>query len=100
MILQVGGSIRVAPEDEGRAAQWLCDDLGQMPAALDPVPEQVPVTASASSMDVTDRAEDADFAGTSRPSRADQRRRGHDRGLASCAAAQGGGMAASRLASG
>jgi uncharacterized protein (DUF849 family) len=66
MIIQVGGSISFAPEDEGQAAKWLSDDTRHMLADLDPVPDQVTVTVNTSQMNVTDQAEDADFAGTSR----------------------------------
>ena len=66
MIIQVGGSISFAPEGEGAAAKWLSDDTRHMLAELDPVPDQVTVTVNTSQMNVTDHAEDADFAGTSR----------------------------------
>ena len=66
MIIQVGGSISFAPEDDGQAAKWLSDDTRHMLADLDPVPDQVTVTVNTSQMNVTDHAEDADFAGTSR----------------------------------
>jgi uncharacterized protein (DUF849 family) len=66
MIIQVGGSISFAPEGDGQAAKWLSDDTRHMLAELDPVPDQVTVTVNTSQMNVTDHAEDADFAGTSR----------------------------------
>lgn len=66
MIIQVGGSISFAPETDGAAAKWLSDDTRHMLAELDPVPDQVTVTVNTSQMNVTDHAEDADFAGTSR----------------------------------
>jgi len=66
MIIQVGGSISFAPEDEGQAAKWLSDDTRHMLADLDPTPDQVTVTVNTSQMNVTDHAEDADFRGTSR----------------------------------
>jgi uncharacterized protein (DUF849 family) len=66
MIIQVGGSISFAPEDDGQAAKWLSDDTRHMLAELDPVPDQVTVTVNTSQMNVTDHAEDADFKGTSR----------------------------------
>jgi hypothetical protein len=66
MIIQVGGSISFAPEDEGQAAKWLSDDTRHMLADLDPKPDQVTVTVNTSQMNVTDHAEDADFRGTSR----------------------------------
>jgi uncharacterized protein (DUF849 family) len=66
MIIQVGGSISFAPETDGAAARWLSDDTRHMLAELDPKPDQVTVTVNTSQMNVTDHAEDADFAGTSR----------------------------------
>ncbi|GAA7764543.1 MULTISPECIES: 3-keto-5-aminohexanoate cleavage protein [Cupriavidus] len=66
MIIQVGGSISFAPEDEGQAAKWLSDDTRHMLADLEPTPDQVTVTVNTSQMNVTDQAEDADFKGTSR----------------------------------
>src|SRR5215475_13275705 len=41
MIIQVGGSISFAPEDEGQAALWLSDDARHALADLDPRPDQV-----------------------------------------------------------
>jgi uncharacterized protein (DUF849 family) len=79
MIIQVGGSISFAPEDEGQAAKWLSDDTRHMLADLDPVPDQVTVTVNTSQMNVTDQAEDADFAGTARQSHAVQCLQGNDR---------------------
>jgi uncharacterized protein (DUF849 family) len=66
MVIQVGGSISFAPESEGEAAKWLSDDTRHMLAELDPRPDQVTVTVNTTQMNVTDQAEDADFAGTSR----------------------------------
>ena len=66
MIIQVGGSISFAPETDGAAAKWLSDDTRHMLAELEPTPDQVTVTVNTSQMNVTDHAEDADFAGTSR----------------------------------
>jgi len=66
MIIQVGGSISFAPENEGDAAKWLSDDTRHMLAELDPKPDQVTVTVNTSQMNVTEQAEDADFKGTSR----------------------------------
>ena len=36
MVIQVGGSISFAPEDDGAAAKWLSDDTRHMLAELDP----------------------------------------------------------------
>ncbi|SPA01218.1 conserved hypothetical protein [Cupriavidus taiwanensis] len=66
MVIQVGGSISFAPENEGDAAKWLSDDTRHMLAELDPVPDQVTVTVNTSQMNVTEHAELADFQGTSR----------------------------------
>jgi len=44
----------------------LCDGLAPRLAELAPTPDQVTVTVNTSQMNVTDHAEDADFAGTSR----------------------------------
>ena len=41
MVLQVGGSISFAPEDDGQAAKWLSDDTRHMLADLNPKPDQV-----------------------------------------------------------
>ena len=56
MIIQVGGSISFAPEDEGQAAKWLSDDTRHMLAELQPVPDQVTVTVNTSQMNVTEQA--------------------------------------------
>ena len=66
MVIQVGGSISFAPVGEGEIAKWLSDDTRHMLAELDPRPDQVTVTVNTTQMNVTDQAEDADFAGTSR----------------------------------
>jgi uncharacterized protein (DUF849 family) len=68
MIIQVGGSISFAPEGEGEAAKWLSDDTRHMLAELDPKPDQVTVTVNTTLMNVTEHAEDADYAGLSRGS--------------------------------
>ena len=66
MIIQVGGSISFAPENEGETAKWLSDDTRHMLAELEPTPDQVTVTVNTSQMNVTEQAELADFKGTSR----------------------------------
>ncbi|MFD1554965.1 3-keto-5-aminohexanoate cleavage protein [Paraburkholderia silviterrae] len=66
MIIQVGGSISFAPEGEGEAAKWLSDDTRHMLADLEPAPDQVTVTVNTTLMNVTEHAEDADYAGLSR----------------------------------
>jgi len=65
MIIQVGGSISFAPEDEGAAAKWLSDDTRHMLAELDPQPDQVTVTVNTSQMNILEHMEPADVAGTS-----------------------------------
>ena len=65
MIIQVGGSISFAPEDDGQAAKWLSDDTRHMLAELDPKPDQVTVTVNTSQMNVLEQMDMADVAGTS-----------------------------------
>jgi uncharacterized protein (DUF849 family) len=65
MILQVGGSISFAPEDDGQAARWLNDDTRHMLAELDPRPDQVTVAINTSQMNVMEVMTEADIAGTS-----------------------------------
>ena len=52
MILQVGGSISFAPENEGDAAKWLSDDTRHMLADLDPKPDQVTVAINTTQMNI------------------------------------------------
>src|SRR5262245_2099708 len=52
MIIQVGGSISFAPEDEGQAAKWLSDDTRHMLAELDPKPDQVTVAINTTQMNI------------------------------------------------
>ncbi|HSV82875.1 MAG TPA: 3-keto-5-aminohexanoate cleavage protein [Ramlibacter sp.] len=65
MILQVGGSISFAPENEGQAAKWQTDDKRHMLAELDPRPDQVTVAINTQQMNVMELMTDADVAGTS-----------------------------------
>ena len=65
MVLQVGGSISFAPEDEGQAAKWLSDDTRHMLAELNPIPDQVTVAVNTSQMNIMDLMMDGDFTGTS-----------------------------------
>jgi uncharacterized protein (DUF849 family) len=65
MVLQVGGSISFAPENEGDAAKWLSDDTRHMLAELTPVPDQVTVTVNTVQMNILEQMESADIAGTS-----------------------------------
>ena len=66
MIIQVGGSISFAPEDDGSAAKWLSDDTRHMLAELTPKPDQVTVTVNTTQMNVTEHAGIDDFKGVSR----------------------------------
>src|SRR5262245_2324785 len=52
MVLQVGGSISFAPEDEGKAAKWLTDDARHMLAELNPKPEQVTIAINTNQMNI------------------------------------------------
>ncbi|MBP0634233.1 3-keto-5-aminohexanoate cleavage protein [Cupriavidus sp. AcVe19-6a] len=65
MILQVGGSISFAPENEGQAAKWLSDDTRHMLADLDPRPDQVTVAINTGQMNVMELMTPADIEGTS-----------------------------------
>ncbi|UXU85780.1 3-keto-5-aminohexanoate cleavage protein [Burkholderia sp. S-53] len=65
MILQVGGSISFAPEDEGAAAKWLNDDTRHMLAELTPAPDQVTVAVNTNQMNVTELLTQDDCDGTS-----------------------------------
>src|SRR5215510_739279 len=65
MVIQVGGSISFAPENDGAAAKWLKDDTRHMLAELDPKPDQVTVTVNTTQMNVLEHMEAEDIAGTS-----------------------------------
>ncbi|CAJ0787340.1 3-keto-5-aminohexanoate cleavage enzyme [Ralstonia condita] len=65
MVLQVGGSISFAPEDEGAAAKWLSDDTRHMLAELSPRPDQVTIAINTNQMNVTELLTHDDCAGTS-----------------------------------
>ena len=65
MLLQVGGSISFAPEDEGAAAKWLTDDTRHMLAELAPKPDQVTIAINTNQMNVTELLTLDDCAGTS-----------------------------------
>jgi len=65
LILQVGGSISFAPEDEGGEAKWLSDDTRHMLAELDPKPDQVTIAVSTIQMNVMEILSEDDIAGTS-----------------------------------
>ncbi|CAN7520953.1 3-keto-5-aminohexanoate cleavage protein [Phenylobacterium sp. LjRoot219] len=65
MILQVGGSISFAPEDEGQEAKWLSDDARHMLAELSPRPDQVTVAVNTSQFNVVELMQPGDLDGTS-----------------------------------
>lgn len=65
MILQVGGSISFAPENDGDTAKWLSDDTRHMLAELTPKPDQVTIAINSNQMNVVEQMCDADVAGTS-----------------------------------
>ena len=65
MVLQVGGSISFAPENDGAAAKWLSDDTRHALAELTPKPDQVTVTVNTSQMNIFEHMDPRDYAGTS-----------------------------------
>jgi uncharacterized protein (DUF849 family) len=65
MVLQVGGSISFAPENEGDKAKWLSDDTRHMLAELTPTPDQVTVTVNTAQMNILEQMDPRDYAGTS-----------------------------------
>jgi len=64
LVIQVGGSISFAPENEGAAAKWLSDDTRHALAELTPKPDQVTVTVNTTQMNVLEHMVPADIAGT------------------------------------
>ncbi|TDY21383.1 uncharacterized protein (DUF849 family) [Paraburkholderia sp. BL6665CI2N2] len=65
MIIQVGGSISFAPEDDGQAAKWLSDDTRHMLAELEPRPDQVTVAINTTQMNLMELLTPAFVKGTS-----------------------------------
>ncbi len=65
MILQVGGSISFAPENEGDTARWLSDDTRHALAELTPRPDQVTVAINTNQMNTAELKTPADVEGTS-----------------------------------
>lgn len=65
MIIQVGGSISFAPENDGEAAKWLSDDTRHMLAELDPKPDQVTIAINTNQMNIVEQMNEADLRGTS-----------------------------------
>ena len=64
MILQIGGSISFAPENDGDVAKWLSDDTRHMLAELAPAPDQVTVAVSSVQMNIIEQMCTEDLAGT------------------------------------
>lgn len=66
MIIQVGGSISFAPENEedGSEAKWLSDEVRHMLAELKPAPEQVTIAVNTTQMNIMDLMDDADYGQT------------------------------------
>jgi uncharacterized protein (DUF849 family) len=65
MLLQVGGSISFAPEDQGASAKWLSDDTRHMLAELNPKPDQVTIAINTNQMNICELLSPDDVAGTS-----------------------------------
>ncbi|MFF0754237.1 3-keto-5-aminohexanoate cleavage protein [Streptomyces sp. NPDC004267] len=65
MVLQIGGSISFAPEDEGGDAKWLAYDTRHMLADLTPAPDQVTIAINTSQMNIVEIMTDDDLEGTS-----------------------------------
>lgn len=64
MLLQVGGSISFAPEEEGASAKWLNDDTRHMLADLKPTPDQVTIAINTNQMNICEMMSPDDVAGT------------------------------------
>jgi uncharacterized protein (DUF849 family) len=65
LILQIGGSISFAPENEGDTARWLSDDTRHKLAELEPPPDQVTIAINTNQMNVVEQMCEADIRGTS-----------------------------------
>ena len=65
MILQIGGSISFAPENDGDVAKWLSDDTRHMLAEIKPTPDQVTIAINTNQMNVVEQMCAADVRGTS-----------------------------------
>jgi uncharacterized protein (DUF849 family) len=65
MILQIGGSISFAPENEGEEAKWLEDEARHMLANLDPAPDQVTIAINTNQMNIVELMTEDDIRGTS-----------------------------------
>ncbi|WP_432082833.1 3-keto-5-aminohexanoate cleavage protein [Streptomyces sp. WAC 04229] len=65
MVLQIGGSISFAPEEEGADAKWLSYDTRHMLAEITPRPDQVTIAIGSSQMNIVELFDDEDIEGTS-----------------------------------
>jgi uncharacterized protein (DUF849 family) len=65
MIIQVGGSISFAPEDDGQAAKWLSDDVRHALADLTPKPDQVTIAINTTQFNLTELMTPQAISGTS-----------------------------------
>ncbi|WP_030924821.1 3-keto-5-aminohexanoate cleavage protein [Streptomyces sp. NRRL B-24720] len=65
MVLQIGGSISFAPEDEGGDAKWLSYDTRHLLADVTPAPDQVTIAINTSQMNIVEIMTDDDLEGTS-----------------------------------
>jgi uncharacterized protein (DUF849 family) len=65
MIIQVGGSISFAPEEDGEIAKWLSDDTRHMLADLTPKPDQVTLAINSNQFNIIEALSESDVAGTS-----------------------------------
>lgn len=65
MILQIGGSISFAPEDEGADAKWLSYDTRHLLAEITPSPDQVTIAINTNQMNIVELFDDEDIEGTS-----------------------------------
>lgn len=65
MILQVGGSISFAPENEGDVARWLSDDTRHALAELNPKPDQVTIAINTNQFNVCEQMVAEDVKDTS-----------------------------------
>lgn len=65
MLLQVGGSISFAPENEGEIARWLATDTRHALAELSPKPDQVTIVINSNQLNFIELAGEDDIRGTS-----------------------------------
>lgn len=65
MVLQVGGSISFAPENQGDIARWLDMDTRHALAELDPKPDQVTIVVNTNQLNLLELVGEDEVAGTS-----------------------------------